>query len=173
MEVGRGLIEGRRGAGSSASPSLRLAVLAADLVVAHLQLHLQHTPAQPVRYATTGQSSIGRGSVWSVVSQISSHAQKSLGSYALLAIAREPFELRSHLKSPSSVSRRELSIDLRWRASRPKPEFPAPEIETERRCAQGERCLKKERRQKSSSKVDGERSVTGQPPRGRWITYAL
>ena len=53
----------------SACPSLHLAVIAADLVVAHLQLHLQHTPAQPVRYAITGQSSIGRGAVWSVVTQ--------------------------------------------------------------------------------------------------------
>ena len=78
----------------------------------------------------------------SVGNQISSHAQESLVSYALLAIAREPFELCSHFKSPSPVSRRELSIDLRWRASRPKPEFPAPEIETERRCAQGERGVK-------------------------------
>ena len=78
----------------------------------------------------------------SVVSQISSHAQKSFGSYALLAIAREPFELCQHFKSPSPVSRRELSIDLTWRASGPKPEFPAPEIQTESRCAQGERGVK-------------------------------
>ena len=75
--------------------------------------------------------------------QLLLHVQKSLGSYALLAIAREPFELCPRFKSLSSVSRRELSIDLRWRASRPKPEFPAPEIETERRCAQGERGVNK------------------------------
>ena len=96
----------------SASPSLRLAVLEADLVVAHLQLHLQHTPAHPVKHATTGQSSIGRGAAPSVVSQISSHAQKSLGSYALLAISREPFKLCPHFKSLPLVSARELSIDL-------------------------------------------------------------
>ena len=35
-----------------------------------------------------------------------------------------------------------LSIDLRWRASRPKPEFPAPDLQTESRCAQGERGVK-------------------------------
>ena len=58
-------------------------------------------------------------------------------------LAREPFELCPDFKSLPAVSARELPIDLRWRASRPKPEFPAPEIETERRCAQGERGVKK------------------------------
>ena len=60
----------------------------------------------------------------SVGSQISSHAQKSLGSYALLAIAREPFELCPHFKSPPSVARRELSIDLTWVEHRPETQNP-------------------------------------------------
>ena len=117
---------------SSASPSLRSALHAVVLVLAHLQLHLGHPSlASLPRHHRP------------VVSQISSHAHKSFGSYALLAIAREPFELCPHFKSPSPVSRRELSIDLRWRASRPKPEFPAPEIETQSGCAQGERGVLK------------------------------
>ena len=65
------------------------------------------------------------------------------GSYALLAIAREPFELWPHFKSPSPVSARELSIGLTWGASGPKPEFPAPEIDIQSRCAQGERGVKR------------------------------
>ena len=79
------------------------------------------------------------------VSLISGHAQEYSGSYALLAIAREPFELCPHFKSPSPVSARELSIDLTWGASGPKPEFPAPEIGAQSRCAQGERGVKKKR----------------------------
>ena len=55
---------------------------------------------------------------------------------------REPFELCPHFKSLSSTARRELSIDLRWRASGPKPEFPAPEIGAQNGCAQGELGVK-------------------------------
>jgi hypothetical protein len=33
-------------------------------------------------------------------------------------------ELCTRYKSPSSVTRHELSIDLTWLAHRPKPEFP-------------------------------------------------
>ena len=77
------------------------------------------------------------------VSLISGHAQEYSGSYALLAIAREPFERCPHFKSPSPVSARELSIGLRWRASRPNAEFPAPEIETQSGRVLGERGVKK------------------------------
>ena len=133
---------------SSASPSVCSALRSAVLVVAHLQpqlkLHLQHPSVathrsvirRPRRRQSSGQTR---------VSLISGHAQKYSGSYALLAIAREPFELCPHFKSPSPVSARELSIDLTWRARGPKPEFPAPEIWTESRCAQGERGVKKKK----------------------------
>ena len=60
-------------------------------------------------------------------------------SYALLARARESFELCSHFKSLPPVSDRELSADLTWRARRRKPEFPGPGPETQSRCVQGER----------------------------------
>ena len=56
------------------------------------------------------------------------HGSPALGFvdalYALLAIAREPFELCPHFKSPPSVARRELSIDLTWLAHRPKTQNP-------------------------------------------------
>ena len=60
-------------------------------------------------------------------------------SYALLARARESFELCSHFKSLPPVPDRELSADLTWRAHRRKPEFPALGSETQSRCVQGER----------------------------------
>ena len=60
-------------------------------------------------------------------------------SYALLARARESFELCSHFKSLPPVSDRELSTNLTWRAHRRKPEFPALGSETQSRCVQGER----------------------------------
>ena len=63
-------------------------------------------------------------------------------SYALLARARESFELCSHFKSLPPVSDRELSADLTWRAHRQKPEFPGPGPETQSRCVQGERGVK-------------------------------
>eukprot|EP01046_Picozoa_sp_COSAG06_P033777 COSAG06_NODE_3477_length_5284_cov_62.292768_4_plen_167_part_00 len=63
-------------------------------------------------------------------------------SYALLARARESFELCSHFKSLPPVSDRELSADLTWRARRRKPEFPGPGPETQSRCVQGERGVK-------------------------------
>ena len=50
-------------------------------------------------------------------------------SYALLARARESFELCSHFKSLQPV--------LTWRARRRKPEFPGPG--TQSRCVLGER----------------------------------
>ena len=43
---------------------------------------------------------------------------------ALLAISREPFELCPHFKSLSSIARRELSIDLRWPASKLETQNP-------------------------------------------------
>ena len=49
--------------------------------------------------------------------------------------------LASHVVVPP-VSARELFIDLTWGASGPEPEFPAPEIGTERGCAQGELGVK-------------------------------
>ena len=58
-----------------------------------------------------------------VVVMIISH-QKYVGSYALLAISREPFELCPHFKSPPSVARGELSIDLTWLAHRPETQNP-------------------------------------------------
>ena len=60
-------------------------------------------------------------------------------SYALLARARESFELCSHFKSLPPVSDRELSADLTWRARRRKPEFPALGSGTQSRCVLGER----------------------------------
>ena len=63
-------------------------------------------------------------------------------SYALLARARESFELCSHFKSLPPVSDRELSADLTWRARRRKPEFPALGSETQSRCVLGERGVK-------------------------------
>ena len=59
-------------------------------------------------------------------------------SYALLARARESFELCSHFKSLPPVPDRELSADLTWRARRRKPEFPALGSGTQSRCVQGE-----------------------------------
>ena len=59
-------------------------------------------------------------------------------SYALLARARESFELCSHFKSLPPVSDRELSADLTWRAHRRKPEFPALGSGTQSRCVLGE-----------------------------------
>ena len=53
-----------------------------------------------------------------------SSRQKSLGSYALLAISREPFELCPNFKSLPSIARRELSIDLRWPASKLETQNP-------------------------------------------------
>ena len=91
---------------SSASLSLRSALEAVVLLVAHLQLHLQQP--QPGQPATPPPAAAP-----SVVSLISGHAQKYVVSYALLAIAREPFELCPNFKSPPSIARRELSIDLR------------------------------------------------------------
>ena len=38
--------------------------------------------------------------------------------------AQRVFEFCPHFKSPPSVARRELSIDLTWLAHRTKPEFP-------------------------------------------------
>ena len=99
------------------------------------------TKAKPTRATTWNRIASHQrssSSNWGTSSQISGHAQKSLGSYALLAIAREPFELCPYFKSPPPVSRRELSIDLTRRASGPKAEFPAPEIATKIGCAQGE-----------------------------------
>ena len=64
-------------------------------------------------------------------------------SYALLARARESFELCSHFKSLPPVSDRELSTDLTWRAHRRKPEFPGPGSGTQRRCVLGERGVLK------------------------------
>ena len=63
-------------------------------------------------------------------------------SYALLARARESFELCSHFKSLPPVSDRELSTDLTWRAHRRKPEFPALGSGTQSRCVLGERGVK-------------------------------
>ena len=60
-------------------------------------------------------------------------------SHALLARARESFELCSHFKSLPPVSDRELSADLTWRARRRKPEFPALGSGTQSRCVQGDR----------------------------------
>ena len=60
-------------------------------------------------------------------------------SYALLARARESFELCSHFKSLPPVSDRELSADLTWRAHRRKPEFPALGPRTQSSRVQGER----------------------------------
>ena len=56
-----------------------------------------------------------------------------------MAITRKAFELCPDFKSLPPVLARELSIDLTWGASGPKPEFPAPEIGAQSRCAQGER----------------------------------
>ena len=129
----------------SASPSLRSGLKAVVFVVAHLQrdlkLHLQH-PGEASHRSVIRRPRRGQSSGQTRVSLISGHAQEYSGSYALLAIAREPFELCPHFKSPSPVSARELSIRLTWGASGPKPEFPAPEIWTsESRCAQGERVM--------------------------------
>ena len=60
-------------------------------------------------------------------------------SYALLARARESFELCSHFKSLPPVSDRELSANLTWRARRRKPEFPALGLGTQSTRVQGER----------------------------------
>ena len=113
---------------SSASPSLRSGLRAVVLVVAHLQrdlkLHLQH-PSVASHQSVIRRPRRGQSSGQTRVSLISGHAQKYSGSYALLAIAREPFELCPHFKSPSPVSARELSIDPTRRARGPKPEFPA------------------------------------------------
>ena len=109
---------------STACSSLHSALRAVVLVVAHLQAPSPATPASPVRHATTGQSCIGRGARRSAVSLISGHAQKYVVSYALLAIAREPFELCPNFKSPPSIARRELSIDLRWPASKLETQNP-------------------------------------------------
>ena len=112
---------------SSASPSLRSALKAVVLVVAHLQphlqLHLQH-PGEASHRSVIRRPRRGQSSGQTRVSLISGHAQEYSGSYALLAIAREPFELCPHFKSPPSVARRELSIDLTWLAHRPKTQNP-------------------------------------------------
>ena len=112
---------------SSASPSLCLALRAAVLVVAHLQphlkLHLQH-PGVASHRSVIRRPRRGQSSGQTRVSLISGHAQKYSGSYALLAIAREPFELCPHFKSPPSIARRELSIDLTWLAHRPETQNP-------------------------------------------------
>ena len=112
---------------NSASPSLRSALKAVVLVVAHLQphlqLHLQH-PGEASHRSVIRRPRRGQSSGQTRISLISGHAQKYLGSYALLAIAREPFELCPHFKSPPSVARRELSIDLTWLAQRPGTQNP-------------------------------------------------
>ena len=112
---------------SSASPSLRSALKAVVLVVAHLQphlqLHLQH-PSEASHRSVIRRPRRGQSSGQTRVSLISGHAHKYSGSYALLAIAREPFELCPHFKSLSSIARRELSIDLRWPASKLETQNP-------------------------------------------------
>jgi hypothetical protein len=60
-------------------------------------------------------------------------------SYALLARARESFELCSHFKSLPPIPDRELSTDLTWRAHRRKPEFPTLGSGTQSRCVLGDR----------------------------------
>jgi hypothetical protein len=112
---------------SSASPSVCSALRAAVLVVAHLQphlkLHLQH-PGEAGHHSVIRRPRRGQSSGQTRVSLISGHAQKYSGSYALLAIAREPFELCPYFKSRPSVARRELSIDLTWLAHRPETQIP-------------------------------------------------
>ena len=112
---------------NSASPSLRSALKAVVLVVAHLQphlqLHLQH-PGEAGHRSVIRRPRRGQSSGQTRVSLISGHAQKYSGSYALLAIAREPFELCPYFKSRPSVARRELSIDLTWLAHRPETQNP-------------------------------------------------
>ena len=112
---------------SSASPSLRSGLRAVVVVVAHLQrdlkLHLQH-PSVASHQSVIRRPRRGQSSGQTRVSLISGHAQKYSGSYALLAIAREPFELCPYFKSRPSVARRELSIDLTWLAHRPETQNP-------------------------------------------------
>eukprot|EP01046_Picozoa_sp_COSAG06_P052946 COSAG06_NODE_9032_length_2007_cov_30.719602_1_plen_215_part_00 len=64
-------------------------------------------------------------------------------SCALLARARQSFELCSHFKSLPPVSDRELSANLTWRARRRKPEFPALGLGTQSTRVQGERGVLK------------------------------
>ena len=73
---------------------------------------------------------------------ISECFSKSLNSYALHATTREPIELCPRFKSLPSVSRRDLSANLAWCASRSLSEFPAPETETRSGCASRERGVK-------------------------------
>ena len=59
-----------------------------------------------------------------------------------MAVTPKPFELCPDFKSLPAVSARELSIDLTWRASGPKAEFPAPEIGAQNGRVLGERGVK-------------------------------
>ena len=111
---------------SSASLSLHSALEAVVLVLAHLHLHLQQPQRRRSRTPPPVRSFMHRPrrSHQSRVSLISGHPQKYVGSYALLAISREPFELCPHFKSLPSIARRELSIDLRWPASKLETQNP-------------------------------------------------
>ena len=60
-----------------------------------------------------------------------------------MAVTPKRFELCLDLKSLPAVSARELPIGLRWRASRPKAEFPAPEKLTQSGRVLGEQGVKR------------------------------